>query len=102
MKPMTKCLDFNLRTGRTVNINDTLDMIEGAYKGALDATISCLDTYDDVSMETFNDELIIKAELNLLEKLGYIDVEELQNMVTLASDIRKQKLEELNKKEGEN
>ena len=102
MKPLKRCVDFNFRNGRTLDIDDLLDTLEGKYKGALDATISSFDEYEDVSGETFNDELVIKAEINLLEKLGYIDAEESNNMVKLASDIRMQKLEELNKKEGEN
>ena len=102
MKPMTKCLDYNFRSGRTININEVLDTIECKYKGALSATISSFDEYEDVSTETYNDELVIKSEINMLSKLGYIDSEEAQDMANLASDIRKQMLENLNKKEGEN
>ena len=102
MKPMTKCLDFNLRTGRTININEIVDTIESEFKCALDATIDCNDSYDEVSNESYNDLLILKAKLIILNRCGYIDTEELNNMANLASDIRTDKLEKLNKKEGEN
>ena len=102
MKTMSKCLDYNLRSGKVVNMAEMLDNWTGMYQASLEASIDAYDTYDEVSNETFNDEVKIVSNINVLEVLGYIDKEEASEMRQLASDTRTQMLEKLNKKEGEN
>ena len=102
MKTMSKCLDYNLRSGKLVNLNEMLDNWTGMYQAALEASIDAFDTYDEVSAETYNDQLKIVSNINVLEFLGYIDKEEAEEMRKLAVDTRMSMLEKLNKKEGEN
>lgn len=102
MKTMAKCLDYNLRSGKLVNLNEMLDNWTGMYQAALEASIDAFDTYDEVSAETYNDQLKIVSNINVIEFLGYIDKEEAEEMRKLAVDTRMSMLEKLNKKEGEN
>ena len=102
MKTMSKCLDYNLRSGKVVDIVEMLDNWTGMYQASLEASIDVYDKYDEAPNETFNDEVKIVSNINVLEVLGYIDKEEASEMRQLASDIRAQMLEKLNKKEGEN
>lgn len=103
MKTIDKCLDYNLRSGKVVNVAQMLEDWTGMYIASLEAGIDAFDTYDEISNETLNDLQKINSNLNVLEVLGYIDREEAENMRQLASDIRMQMLEKLNnKKEGEN
>lgn len=102
MKTMAKCLDYNLRSGKIVNLNEMLDNWTGMYQSALEASIDAFETYDEVSAETYNDQLKIVSNINVLEFLGYIDKEEAEEMRKLAVDTRMSMLEKLNKKEGEN
>lgn len=101
MKTMAKCLDYNLRSGKVVNLNEMLDNWTGMYQAALEASIDAFDTYDEVSAETYNDQLKIVSNINVLEFLGYIDKEEAEEMRKLAVDTRMSMLEKLNKG-GEN
>lgn len=102
MKTMAKCLDYNLRNGKVVNMAEMLDNWTGMYQAALEASIDAFDTYDEVSAETYNDQLKIVSNINVIEFLGYIDKEEAEEMRQLAVDTRMSMLEKLNKKEGEN
>ena len=95
MKTMSKCLDYNLRDGKVVNIVEMLDNWTGMYQAALEASIDAYDTYDEVANETFNDEVKIVSNINVLEVLGYIDNEEATEMRKLASDTRMQMLDKI-------
>ena len=95
MKTMSKCLDYNLRSGKVVNIVEMLDNWTDMYQASLEASIDAYDTYDEVSNETYDDEVKIVSNINVLEVLGYIDKEEASEMRQLASDIRMQMLDKI-------
>ena len=98
---MKDCLEFNIRAGKHVNIAELIDEVEGTFKFSLEATISAYKTYDRVSEESYNDLVVTFAKLELLQELGYIEKEEYEAMIEKASQIRMDKLKELEGKKDE-
>ena len=97
MANLKKALGFNIRTGRAVNIVDLLDEIEDKLRCNIKGDIEAFTTLDEVSAETYNDEVDARVAIGMLEKLGYIDEEESQAMMKKAAEIRIAALEELEK-----
>ena len=97
MANLKKALGFNIRTGRAVNIIDVLDEIEDKLRCNIKGDIEAFTTLDEVSAETYNDEVDARVAIGMLEKLGYIDEEESQAMMKKAAEIRIAALEELEK-----
>lgn len=98
---MKNFLDYNVRSGRHLNMTEVLDDLETAYIANLHASIDAFSSYDEVQAETFNDEGVIKAILSTYNKCGYIEDEELTSMLEEAKRIRLNVLEEM-EKENEN
>ena len=92
---MKDCLEFNIRSGKHVNIAELIDDVELAFKASLSATITAYETYDRISEETYNDLMVTFAKLELLQELGYIEKEEYEAMIEKAGQIRMDKLKEL-------
>ena len=92
---MKDCLEFNIRSGKHVNIADLIEDVEMVFKASLGATITAYDTYDRVSEETYSDLMVTFAKLELLTSLGYIEKEEYEAMIEKAGQIRMDKLKEL-------
>ena len=77
-----------------------MDELQQEYERELESTILTYTDYDNVSAECYNDNLIMNGKLVMLEKTGFINEDELAELLQKASDIRISKLEEL-EKEGE-
>ena len=97
MANLKKALGFNIRTGRAVNIVDLLDEIEDKLRCNIKGDIEAFTTLDEVSAETYNDEVDARVAIGMLEKLGYIDEEEMNAMKQKAAEIRITALTELEK-----
>ena len=77
-----------------------MEELENEYAKELDATIL---TYHDPELraqEAYNDNLILNGKLAMLEKTGFINEDELAELLEKASEIRINKLDFL-EKEGE-
>lgn len=98
---MKDCLEFNIRSGKHVNIAELIDDVESTFKTTLGATMAAYETYDRVSEESYNDLMVTFAKLELLQDLGYIEKEEYEAMIEKASQIRMDKLKELEGKQDE-
>lgn len=92
---MKSCLDHNLRGGIVVEISSILDDIETEYKACIKESIEVYTTYDECSAETYSDELICKAKLEMLARLGYLDKEEIESMCKMVSRFRLDSLDKL-------
>ncbi|MBO7730966.1 MAG: hypothetical protein J6S67_00385 [Methanobrevibacter sp.] len=97
MANLKKALDFNIRTGRAVNIIDVVDEIEDKLRCNIKSDIESFTTLEEVQAETYNDEVDARVQIALLEKLGYIDEEEMNAMKQKAAEIRIAALTELEK-----
>lgn len=97
---MKEALVYNIRAGKHVNIVEELDKIESRFRSELKTTIDTFDNYDEVSAETFNDELIANAMIRMMEKLGYLDDDEATEICTMIAKIRTETLEEMSGKKG--
>lgn len=97
MANLKKALDFNIRTGRAVNIIDVVDEIEDKLRCNIKSDIESFTTLEEVQAETYNDEVDARVQIALLEKLGYIDEEECNAMKQKAAEIRIAALTELEK-----
>ena len=95
MPNLKKALAFNIRTGRAVNIVDLLDEIEDKLRCNINSDIDAFTTYEEVQAETYNDEVDARVAIALLEKLGYIDEEEMTKMMQKAAEIRLAALEKM-------
>lgn len=90
----------DLRTGKTINIEEFLDEMYNEYKIDLCASIESFDGYDEVSVETYNDYKTVCIKLEMLEILRYLDKEELDAMRQTAAEMRLKKLEGLEHEEN--
>ena len=97
MSNLKKALGFNIRTGRAVNIIDLLDDIEDKLRCNIKSDIETYTTLEEVQAETYNDEVDARVQIELLERLGYIDEEEMNAMKQKAAEIRIVALTELEK-----
>ena len=97
MANLKKALGFNIRTGRAVNIIDLLDDIEDKLRCNIKSDIETYTTLEEVQAETYNDEVDARVQISLLERLGYIDEEEMNAMKQKAAEIRISALTELEK-----
>lgn len=97
---MDKCFNMNFRQGFRIEMINFMEELQQEYERELDATIQTYTDYDNVSAECYNDNLIMNGKLVMLEKTGFINEDELAELLQKASDIRISKLEEL-EKEGE-
>lgn len=88
MMNISKRLDTNFRAGFRLNMPDLLQDLEDQYRASLKATVDNFDFYDEVSNETFNDASIMKAQLALLVKTGYLDQAECEAMIQVVDMIR--------------
>ena len=93
---MKNCLDHNLRGGKVIEITSILDDIENEYKACIKESIDVFTTYDEVSAETYSDELICKAKIEMLYNLGYIEKEEADAICKMVSRFRLDSLDKLN------
>ena len=78
-----------------------LDDIESMYRSSLKESIEVYTTEDEVTDETFTDELICKTSISMLHRLGYIDDEEFNKMVVKVADIRLSALDDMLKEIAE-
>lgn len=92
---MKNKLDFNVRAGKHVDMVEMLDRFEKTYEHNLESTIQTYDSYEEISNETYNDMTVCVTCLRLLEELGYIEKDELDNMTTYAEEMRLSMLKEL-------
>jgi len=97
---MDKCFNMNFRQGFRIEMINFMEELQQEYERELDATIQTYTDYDNVSAECYNDNLIMNGKLVMLEKTGFINEDELAELLEKASDIRISKLEKL-EKEGE-
>lgn len=97
MANLKKALDFNIRTGRAVNIIDVVDEIEDKLRCNIKSDIESFTTLEEVQAETYNDEVDARVQIALLERLGYIDETECNAMKQKAAEIRITALTELEK-----
>lgn len=97
MANLKKALGFNIRTGRAVNIIDLLDDIEDKLRCNIKSDIEAYTTLEEVQAETYNDEVDARVQIALLERLGYIDEEEMNAMKQKATEIRIAALTDLEK-----
>ncbi|MBO7695003.1 MAG: hypothetical protein J6T10_20485 [Methanobrevibacter sp.] len=94
---MDKCFNMNFRQGFRIEMVNFMEELQQEYERELDATIQCYTDYDNVSAECYNDNLIMNGKLVMLEKTGFINEDELAALLEKASEIRINKLEELEK-----
>ncbi len=97
---MDKLFNVNFRQGFRIEMIGFMEELQKDYERELDATIQAYTDYDNVSAETYNDNDILNGKLVMLERLGYINEDELAALLEKASEIRINKIEEL-EKEGE-
>lgn len=97
MANLKKALDFNFRNGKVIDIVDMLDDIESMYRSSLKESIEVYTTQDEVTDETYNDELQCKMAVSMLHRLGYIDDEEHNKMIEKIKEIRLNALCEMEK-----
>jgi len=93
---MKNCLDHNLRGGKVIEITSILDDIENEYKTCIKESVDVFTTYDEVSAETYSDELICKTKIKILFNLGYIEKEEAEAIYKIISRFRLDSLDKLN------
>jgi hypothetical protein len=89
-----------MRKGNTVNMDELLEEFDSLYLAELDGSITCYDTYDKVSDETYNDYKIVCVKLEMLNKLGYLTENEKDEMMKTAAEMRLEKLEGLEHEES--
>ena len=92
--------DNYVRTGRPVDMSKLLEEMDHKYLLDLSASAKEFDTYDEVSNETFDDLRVVKGQLYLLERLGYLTNEEREDISSAAEDMRLKKLEGLSNGSG--
>ena len=97
---MDKCFNMNFRQGFRIEMINFMEELQQEYERELEATIQTYNDYENVSAECYNYNLIINGKLVMLEKTGFINEDELAELLEKASDIRISKLEKL-EKEGE-
>ena len=97
---MDKCFNMNFRQGFRIEMINFMEELQQEYERELEATIQTYTDYENVSAECYNDNLIMNGKLVMLEKTGFINEDELAELLQRASDIRISKLEKL-EKEGE-
>lgn len=88
-----------IRTGKAVDMDAFLRDLDSDYLTSLDSTLSSYDTYDEISNETYNDYQYIGGKLHVLHELGYLNNEEYSEILKVAAEMRRKKLEELNPNE---
>lgn len=89
-----------MRKGDKVNMEELLASFDDMFLADLNASISSFDTYGEVSSETYNDYKLTCARLEILNRLGYLDDEELIAMRQTAAEMRLKKLEGLEHEEN--
>lgn len=95
-------LNINWRVGFRVDIYSILDEMQKKYEIDLEVSAKHFDTYDEVSDETYNDFLTLKARLETLMIVGYLDEDEVKTITDYAESLRYDLLYRLeNEKEGE-
>ena len=90
-----------IRTGKAVDMDTFLRELDSEYLTQLDSTLSSYDSYDEISNETYNDYQYIGGKLHVLHELGYLNNTEYSEILKVAAEMRRKKLEELNKNDEE-
>lgn len=88
LKTMDKKFETVLRSGKTIDMLAEIEILQEAYYRDLQASIDSFDTYTEVSEETRNDLIKVRAVLSTFELLGYIDNSECEAMFQAASEQR--------------
>lgn len=95
-------LNINWRVGFRVDMYSILEEMQKKFEVDLDLTAKHFDTYDEVSDETYNDLIALKARLETLMIVGYLDEDEVKAITEYAESLRYDLLYRLeNEKEGE-
>lgn len=90
---MKEQLDYNIRSGKHINVAEELDELEAKFRADLKGTIDAYESMDDVSNESLNDLILFTTVIRVMNKFGYIDDEECKNICECAAKIRLQLLE---------
>ena len=96
---MRDLLNTVIRSGKNLDMVREIEDLEAEYLNNLEASISCTDSYDVASQETYNDLIIVKRILFTFEKLGYLYKDECADMAKYAEQAR---ISRLAKWEGAN
>ncbi|MBO7731215.1 MAG: hypothetical protein J6S67_01630 [Methanobrevibacter sp.] len=95
-------LNLNWRVGFRVDIYSILEEMQRKYERDLKISSECFLTYDEVSNETLSDLDKVKARLETLMIVGYLDEDEVKVITEYAESLRYDLLYRLeNEKEGE-
>lgn len=97
---MKEQLDYNIRSGKHINVAEELDELEAKFRADLKGTIDTYESMDDVSNESLNDLILFTTVIRVMNKFGYIDDEETVKICEKGSSIRREYLEKLERKEG--
>lgn len=92
---MKGMLDYNIRSGKHINIIEELDELEAKFRADLKGTIDSFDSLDEVSSETLNDLVVFNTVIRMMEKFGYLDSEETASICRQGASIRIDYLEKL-------
>lgn len=90
---MKEQLDYNIRSGKHINVAEELDELEAKFRADLKGTIDAYESMDDVFNESLNDLILFTTVIRAMNKFGYIDDEEYKNICEYAAKIRLQLLE---------
>lgn len=95
-------LNLNWRVGFRVDMYSILEEMQKKYERDLNISSECFVTYDEVSNETLSDLDKVKARLETLMIVGYLDEDEVKAITEYAESLRYDLLYRLeNEKEGE-
>ena len=95
-------LNLNWRVGFRVDMYSILEEMQKKFERDLEVSAKTFNSYDEVSDETYNDFLTLKARLETLMIVGYLDEDEVKAITEYAESLRYDLLYRLeNEKEGE-
>ena len=92
---MDKKFNTIMRSGKAIDMIYEIETLQEKYITDLKASVSCFDSYDEVSAETLCDFNATKYVLLTLEKMGYLFKDECEEMIKEAEIQRKHVLKEL-------
>lgn len=96
---MDKIFNTIWREGKKLNMFDEIETLQAKYTHDLQASIASYDTYEGVSDATWEDYMSVQSTLEMFQRLGYLYLDECEDMIDAAREQRKSVLEGLEGKQ---
>lgn len=92
---MDKKFNTIWREGKKLDMFQAIEELQAKYYHDLQACVDSYDTYEGVSDATWNDYMSVKGTIEMFQMLGYLYVDEAEDMIQVAREQRKSVLEGL-------